>query len=389
MNGEQCREVVGRLGGWHAACMASVDLGLSGKIDALSAQLWSRTAGGCLNGKQEFRYESGRMLAVLRCLMILGTLFASGVAGADSKVTLGVVTWVGYGPIYCAMANGYWTKYGLDVKLVNFSDNAMMPGAVKGGEVDAATLTYDQVIGSNAKGWSLKVVLPVDYSAGGDAILAATTIKDVKDVKGHKVAYAPLSPSDFLLGYALEKSGLSVKDIVPINTTAEGVPGIMASGSADVGVTYEPSVSVIAKSGGGQRFHILMSSKEAKGMIVDVLVVKDETIAKRPKLVEGLIRGYVDALAFMQAEPAKAAIIIGKALDISPEEAEAQLKGIENPPLARLADVFAKSDQLPSFYASGQIIGAILKKEGQIDEAPPIEGTYDADFVRAIQNPGG
>ena len=44
-----------------------------------------------------------------------------------------------------------------------------------------------------------------------------------------------------------------------------------------------------------------------------------------------------------------------------------------------------KSDALPSFYASGKIIGEILKREGQIDALPPIEGTYDASFVRALQ----
>jgi hypothetical protein len=46
-------------------------------------------------------------------------------------VKLGVATWIGYGPIYCAAANGYYKKYGLDVKLINFSDNALMAGAVR------------------------------------------------------------------------------------------------------------------------------------------------------------------------------------------------------------------------------------------------------------------
>ena len=309
---------------------------------------------------------------------------------ANTKVTLGAVTWIGYGPLYCAVANGTWAKYGLDVKLVIFSDNGVMPGALQGGEVDAITLTYDQVIGSDAKGWPLKVVMPIDYSAGGDAILAATSITDIKGIKGHKVAFAPLSPSDFLLGYELEKNGLQQNDIIAVDTTPEGVPGIMAGGSADVGVTYEPSVSVIQKLDGGKRFHVLLSSREAKGMIVDTLVVKGTTIAKNPKLVDGLIRGYVDGLEFMRKDPDKAGAIIGKALDISPEEVRAQLQGIENPPLAQMTDVFAQSDSLPSFFASGPIIGNILKKQGQIDALPSIDATFDASFVKSIQaNPGG
>jgi NitT/TauT family transport system substrate-binding protein len=176
----------------------------------------------------------------------------------------------------------------------------------------------------------------------------------------------------------------------PINTTPEGVVGIMAGGSADVGVSYEPNVSVIVKSGGGRRFHVLLSSREARGMITDVLVLKDSVIAKNPRLVEGLIRGTLDGLAFMKADPAKAAAIIAKTLDISTAEVLEQLPNIENPALANLGDVFKKAGVLPSFYASGKIIGEILQREGQIGALPPIEITYDASFVSALQaNPGG
>ena len=311
-------------------------------------------------------------------------------AAAGTPVNVGVVTWIGYGPIYCAAANGYYKKYGLDVKLVNFSDNSVMAGAVQSGELDATTLTYDQVIASNARGWKLKVVMPVDYSVGGDAILAGAKIQSVKDLKGRKVAFMAASPSDFLLGYALAKDGMSERDVQPVNTTPEGVVGIMAGGSAEVGVTYEPNVSVLVKSGGGNRFHVLMSSREARGMITDVLVLKESVITKNPKLVDGLIRGTLDGLAFMKAEPAKAAAIIAKTLEITPAEVGEQLPNIENPALPNLGDVFKRTPELPSFYASGKVIGDILKREGQIDASPAIEVTYDASFVSAVQgNPGG
>ena len=66
-----------------------------------------------------------------------------------------------------------------------------------------------------------------------------------------------------------------------------------------------------------------------------------------------------------------------------------QLPNIENPTLSHLGDVFQKSDALPSFYASGKIIGDILKREGQIDVPPLIEGTFDARFVHALQGHAG
>jgi NitT/TauT family transport system substrate-binding protein len=308
---------------------------------------------------------------------------------AAAHSTLGVVNWIGYGPIYCAAVNGYYKKYGADVRLVTFSDNSLMTGALEGGEIDASTLTYDQVIMASAKGWRLKVVMPLDYSVGGDAIISSAAVAAVKDLKGRKVAFQPLSPSDFLLGYALGQAGLSEKDIRPVNSTPEGVVAIMATGQVDAGVTYQPSVSAILKLGGGKLYHVLLSSREARGMITDVLVVKDSTIANNPQFVAGLIRGTLDGLAFMQREPAKAFAIIGKTLEISPAEVQSELSNIENPRLAELDEVFKNSNTLPSFYASGAIIGAILKKQGQIEHLPAIVDTYDPRFVAALQSQPG
>jgi ABC-type nitrate/sulfonate/bicarbonate transport system substrate-binding protein len=124
-------------------------------------------------------------------------------------------------------------------------------------------------------------------------------------------------------------------------------------------------------------------------MITDVLAVRDSTIARNPGLVAGLIRGTLEGLAFMHREPAKAADIIARTLDISTADVQAQLPNVENPPLAQLSDVFRKSEALPSFHASGKVIGEILRRQGQILALPLIDDTYDARFVTALQaNPG-
>lgn len=327
--------------------------------------------------------KCSRIIARLAAFAAAAFMSLSGVASAADQVRLGVVNWIGYGPIYCAAANGYYRKYGWDVQLVTFSDNSLMSGSLEGGTLQASTLTYDQVITAASKGWKLKVVMPLDYSVGGDAIVSNAAVHSVKELKGRKVAFQPLSPSDFLLAYALAQSGLSQKDIRAVNATPEQVVAVMASGAVDAGVTYEPSVSMIRKLDGG--FHILLSSREARGMITDVLALKESTITKDPKLVEALIRGTLDGLDYMRKEPDKAAALISKALGIGSDDVKAQLGNVENPPLSQLGDVFKKSPVLPSFYASGSVIGDILKKEGQIQVLPPIEATYDASFVTALQ----
>jgi NitT/TauT family transport system substrate-binding protein len=306
-------------------------------------------------------------------------------AGAARDLNLGVVNWIGYGPVYVAAANGYYRRYGPDVHLVTFSDNSLMPGALQGGELDASLLTFDQVIVADSRGLTLKVVMPVDYSVGGDAILGTRSIRSLLDLKGRNVAYQPGTTSEFLLGYALGTVGLSERDIRPVTSTPEGVPAMLASHAVEVGVTYEPNVSTVLNLNGGRQFHALLTSREARGMITDVLAVNAATIARNPKMVEGLIRATLDGLNFMRSNPQQAAAIISRVLEISPAEVTRQLPLIENPDLAHLGDVYRKDTALPSFYASGRIIGDLVLKSGQIRQVAPIESTLDVHFIQALQ----
>lgn len=309
---------------------------------------------------------------------------ASAAASAATPVTLGIVPWIGYGPIYVAAAKGFFTQYGLAVNLVNFDDPGTIPSAVYSGQVTAGTLTYDQVVGTNAKGWHLKVVMPIDYSAGADAMVSTDDITSVSQLKGLKVAYPPLTPSDFLLGYALKQAGLSKDDINPVNVPAEGVPGVMIGGSTKVGVTYEPNVSGILKADGGKKFHVLFSSKQAPGLITDVLVVTPKTISAKPAMITAFIKAFVQGETYMKSNPDDADAIIGKALGEDAAAAKAQLAGVQNPTLAEMPSVLAKSDKLPSFWVSGPVIGELLKSEKQITSVPDIADTYDASFVDSL-----
>jgi NitT/TauT family transport system substrate-binding protein len=303
---------------------------------------------------------------------------------AATSVKLATTTWIGYGPFYVAEAMGFYSKYGVEAHLQTFSDPAMLPPALASAAVDGALMTYDQVIGAVAQGQSFKVVMPIDYSNGGDAILAAAPLTKVSELKGKKVAYAPLSPSDFLMAYALQVNGMTEKDIQPVNMAPEAVPAAMVSGAAPGGVTYEPSVSQILSTGGGKKFSVIYSSKDAPGLITDVLVFDGKRIPKQTAIIPGVIKGYVDGLAYMKEKPAEAAKIIGKALGVTDKDVMEQLQGVYNIPLAEMGRNFIESKETTSFFGSGAVVGNVLLKKGQIKAVPPIASTLDASFVKAL-----
>lgn len=323
-------------------------------------------------------------MQIKKLIAAVALLSASFSACAVTPVKIALTTWIGYSPFYVADGKDMYKKYDLKVTLQTFSDPAMLPSAVTSKAVDGALMTYDQVIGAVAQGQDFKVVMPIDYSNGGDAVLADMSINKITDLKGKKVAYAPLSPSDFLISYALKVNGMTDKDISPVNMTPEAIPSAMASGAVPAGTTYEPNVSQILAMDGGKKFHVIYSSREAPGLIADVLVFDGEHIQKNGKEITGLIKAYLDGLAYMQAKPEEAAAIIGKAIGVSGKEVLEQLKGVYNIPFKEMQKPFAKGKDTKSYFVSGEVINEILLKSGQIKKAVAIPSTLDDRFVKAL-----
>ena len=128
----------------------------------------------------------------------------------------------------------------------------------------------------------------------------------------------------------------------------------------------------------------MFSSKDAPGLIADVLVFDEKVIKAKPTEISGVIKGYLDGLAYIKSKPDEAAKIIGKVMGVSAKEVKEQWAGVYNIPLAEMPKAFAKSTETTSYYGSGEVIGQLLKAKGQIKTIPPTEATFDAQFVNAL-----
>lgn len=319
-----------------------------------------------------------------KLILAAALISASLSVSAASPMKLALTTWIGYSPFYVAEGMNMYKKHDLKVTLQTFSDPAMLPSAVASKAADGSMMTYDQLIGAVAQGQKLKVVMPIDYSNGGDAVLADKTINKMTDLKGKKVAYAPLSPSDFLISYALKINGMSTKDISPVNMAPEAIPSAMASKAVPAGTTYEPNVSQILAMDGGNKFHVIYSSKEAPGLIADVLVFDEAYIKKNRKPIAALVQAYLEGLAYMNSHPKQASEIIGKAIGVSGKEVLEQLKGVYNIPQKEMLLPFTVGKDTKSYFVSGEIINEILINSKQIKAPVLIKTTMDDSFVKAL-----
>ncbi len=142
-----------------------------------------------------------------------------------------------------------------------------------------------------AKGVPLKVVLVNDNSAGNDAVMATPKLKTMQALKGKTVALEEFSVSHFLLVTALTKNGMTPADVKIVNLSAGDAAAAFMAGRVDAATVWNPWVNQIELSGKGKA---LFTSKNIPGLIPDLLVVQEKSLAANrkelPRHGQGLVR---------------------------------------------------------------------------------------------------
>jgi NitT/TauT family transport system substrate-binding protein len=248
----------------------------------------------------------------------------------DDVIKVGVVTWGGYaGGEYfnegfaASQASRFYKDYGILVDFKLLDDFDASRDAFKADEVNLLWTTID-AFPTEAPGlaqYEPRVVFQSDWSRGGDAIVVQRGIRNVADLKGKKIAVAPMTPSHTFLIWLLDAGGLSPKDVklteVP---SAIDAADAFKSGQVDAAVVWSPDdADCVSKVPGSK---ILQNTKNASNIIADVFIAKkayiDANQDKLAKLYEGWMRGAAEINA-SDANKRKAARILAEGLQ-QPED---------------------------------------------------------------------
>jgi len=248
-----------------------------------------------------------------------------------SPLTVGIATWPGFGPGFIAQKEGFFD--GLDVQFAILDDFNARRAAFTSGQTQATVYTLDSLALEAPQGVPGEAVLILDESAGADAILARPEITKADDLIGKKVAYTRGSPSHFLLLYYLKQHKLSSQQIDMIGVDDPGRAGeALAGGSVDAAVTWEPNVTQLINAKKG---HVLLSTKETPGLIVDILVVSPELLRDRPDDVRKLVAGWLKAIDFIKQHPDQSNAIMARELKIPLQEFPGMVSGLHFADAAR------------------------------------------------------
>lgn len=293
---------------------------------------------------------------------------------------IGVVTWVGSGPFYLAQQQDLFE--GLEVEISIIDDAVGRRAALTKGSIDAMLATVDDFANAAAAGLPAVAVLKTDDSYGGDGIIASGDVTSVGELAGRTVAFPQGMPSHFLLLHTLSENGMSSADIEPKYMEAGEAGAAFVAGQVDVAVTWEPWLSKASEREGG---HILMTTREAPGLISDIVVVNRNSLASRPGDVEKFLRGWFAALDSWRESPDTANALMADSLNLPVEDFEGMLAGIQYADYPANLDYFGVGGDAESRFATVfQAAGEVWVGEGLINEVTNASGHVDASLLQDL-----
>ena len=355
-----------------------------------------------------FRILSKVILLTLSVFLLGG--FSSCPGGGDGSLLgrplkVGVVSWPGYAGGIVAN-NGfkpnkeciYFKNHKQTVEFVLMEDPAVRGQAFAKGEggVDIVWSTVDywanELPGFVSNGVKAKAIMQVDWSRGGDAIVADESIKTIEDLKGKKISLVKYTPSHWLLEYHLENSSLSDYDQKEIIDNLVGKDATLDARQAfkdkqvDATVVWEPDVTLALERPGS---HKLVSTETANNLIADVMVAREDFIKAHPDVIKAFIQGWLDGTAEAVRNPDK---VVQLLMENEPlygdmkdsKKVKDSLRTVKYADLADNTKMFGLDGSKPLFDQLYTTAGAAWVRRGYISSQIPPDQAKDVTFLKEI-----
>jgi NitT/TauT family transport system substrate-binding protein len=240
----------------------------------------------------------------------------------DNTVRFALNVWAGWGPIILAndgfKAGKIWkTADGKEFKieLVLIDDPVSMRDAYSSGSVHIGWATLD-MLPLFMEGFVDKTGQPtdsrimprvfqqIDWSNGGDGIVARDYVKTVADLRGKKVVLAQNSPSHYLLLNMLVAGGVQPGEVTMKFTpdAFKAAAAFNAEKDLAAAVSWSPDIYNLKDVKGNR---MLVTTQDANKLIADVWFARADFAKDHMDKIEAIVRGIFDAMEDLKKEDNK------------------------------------------------------------------------------------
>ncbi|MFQ3620455.1 MAG: ABC transporter substrate-binding protein [Spirochaetales bacterium] len=263
----------------------------------------------------------GRIFRFLRttiCLIVFFGIFSLS-SGAQQKVSplnpkekvvVAYVPIMKFATLYVATGRGLFEKYGLEVQLQSVRSGTEVIAFMTQGKVDVGGIA---IVASTwnawAKGMDLKIIAPgaLEPVKGSPTkllvrkdLVASGKVKTVADLRGMKVAMAggPGSGGEYLATKALERGGLTIRDvqIVPLSNT--DMPAALENKSIEAGILGSPHADQALTRG----VAVPLAEDLTPGAMTVTFVASGKFLKEKPEAAKRFVLALMEAARLMQGQ---------------------------------------------------------------------------------------
>ena len=240
---------------------------------------------------------------------------SSGAQAAEKiSIMVGGIEKIIYLPARLAEQLGYFKEEGLDVELLSEpagvnAEDEMLAGAVQG-----VVGFYDHTIDLQAKGKYAESVVQFSHAPGEVELVSAKMADQIKspaDFKGKSLGVTGLgSSTNFLTQFLAVKNGVKLGEFTSVPVGAGNTfIAAMQHGQIDAGMTTEPTISRLLKTGEAKILVDMRSVDTTRAALGGVypaacLYMQTDWVEKHPVEVQKLANVFVKTLRYIATHSA-------------------------------------------------------------------------------------
>jgi len=311
----------------------------------------------------------------LRFFIIASTfsLFISCSEPPQPPLRIASSPWPGYEPLHLARELGYLDEKKVSLFELPSSDITM--ASFRNHSTDLATLTLDETLELLHNGTKMKILLIMDISHGGDAVMAVPEIKTLQDLKGKRISIMNIPLGLYMLNRLLSKAGLERDEVEVFPMSETKQVQFYKEGKADAIITFDPIKTRLADEG----LHVLFDSSDIPNEIFDILVVHDDVFNARRDDICEVVNQWYKTLEYMKSNKLNAAKTITRRLNLDVSEFDKMMSGIILP--TREDNIKFLGGNTPALFKPIKLLSEIMVEGKQLSGPVDASAAIDSDFA--------
>ena len=257
------------------------------------------------------RTTLARALATAACALACAT----PACAAPIQLMVGGIEKQIYLPAALADRLGYFKEQGLDIQVLSDTSGGHAEDGLLTGSVQGVVGFYDHTIDLQAKGKFVQAVVQFSQAPGEAVVVAARRAESIRtpaDFRGHALGVTGLGSSTHrLMQYLVAEHGIKKGEVTISGVgSGEGFAQALRDGRIDVGMTTEPTLSRMLKSGDARLLVDLRTPEQAAAALGGIypaacLYMSAPWIGTHRDEVQRLVNALVKSLHFISTHSAQ------------------------------------------------------------------------------------